>query len=59
MERKKIRVERERKRAEWIRYPVSTTLWRFGPAKGANENGSNKERIFVPIDKRIIRRGVP
>lgn len=57
MERKKIRIERER--AEWIRYPVSTTLWRFGPAKGANENGSNKERIFVPIDKRIIRRGVP
>lgn len=57
MERKKIRIERER--AEWIRYPVSTTLWRFEPAKGANENGSNKERIFVPIDKRIIRRGVP
>lgn len=58
MERKKIRVERERER-EQSGFVIQTTLWRFGPAKGANENGSNKERVFVPIDKRIIRRGVP
>lgn len=54
MERKKIRVEREQSGF------VIQFRRRFGDsAKGANENGSNKERIFVPIDKRIIRRGVP
>lgn len=63
LERWKTRVEKERERrarAESIRYPVSTIHFWFGDSGlGCNENSriedssTNKERIIVPINKRV------